>query len=321
MLGALLLPLALALPGHPSGSVQQDSFWSPALGARKHYIIYLPPSYAMRDGRRYPVAYYLHGLFGSESDWTRAGHLDAAMDSLLAAGGRDMIVIMPDGDDGWYTTWNSLGSYATCLKAQREGTKEPSSSYCVPWPHYDDYIARDLVAHVDSAYRTIADREHRGIAGLSMGGYGAISLALSYPEVFSAAASHSGVLSPLYAGSHPFLAPPRYATDMDTLRAGWGRLWRYTDGVFGRDSLAWLARDPRRMAERLVRAGRPLPALFIDLGTEDGLADQSRAFHWELERLGVASSYAEWPGRHDWAYWSIHVRQSLAWLMEHIGRG
>ncbi|MDQ6885725.1 MAG: esterase family protein [Gemmatimonadota bacterium] len=321
MIAALLLALSSATAGHAPGRVQLDSFWSPALGTRKQYVVYLPPSYAARSGRRYPVAYYLHGVFGSERDWTRSGHLDAAMDSLLAAGGREMIIVMPDGDDGFYTTWNSLGSYSSCLASTREVTKEPSSTYCVPWPHYDEYIARDLVAHVDSVYRTIADRAHRGIAGLSMGGYGAISLALRYPDVFAAAASHSGVISPLYAGPHPFAVPPRYATDMDSLRAGWGRMWRYVDGVFGRDSAGWLARDPRRLAERLVRAGKPIPAIFIDVGTEDRLADENRAFHWELSRLAVPSSYAEWPGRHDWAYWSSHVGQSLAWLMEHIAGG
>ena len=117
-----------------------------------------------------------------------------------------MIVVMPDGDDGWYTTWNGLVTMADCAREAPDA--RAAASYCVPWPHYDDYVARDLVARVDSAYRT-AVADARGIAGLSMGGYGAISLALAYPDVFAAAASHSGVLSPLFDRPAPVRARRR----------------------------------------------------------------------------------------------------------------
>src|SRR5580765_444325 len=117
------------------------------------------------------------------------GRGPATFDSLVAAGMPEMIVVMPDGDDGWYTTWNWLGDWAAC-KRKPPRPDEAADRYCVPWPHYDDYIARDLVSYIDSHYRTRADRAHRGIAGLSMGGYGAIALALGYPDVFAAAASH-----------------------------------------------------------------------------------------------------------------------------------
>ena len=144
------------------------------------------------------------------------------MDSLVAAGRPEMILVFPDGDDGWYTTWNALNNTAACRADTLR--REPAATYCVPWPKYDEYVARELVAHVDSSYRTHPRREHRGIAGLSMGGYGAISLALRYPDVFAAAASHSGVLSPRYAGPSPYAPPTRYAPTVDgdscAIRAG-----------------------------------------------------------------------------------------------------
>jgi putative tributyrin esterase len=316
MLG-LLLALGIALPAH--GTVRTDSLWSQALGVYKHYRVYLPPSYEQDRARRYPVAYYLHGLHGSESDWVEHGHLNAAMDSLIAAGGPEMIVVMPDGDDGWYTTWNTLGGYGACL---RDSTlHEPARDYCVPWLHYDDYIARDVVAHVDSVYRTIPDRAHRAIAGLSMGGYGAMILALEYPGVWSAAASHSGVVSPLYDGPHPFAPPPRYATDIAQVRAATGHLWPWMRLPFGDDMAAWRSRDPLWRLERLL-ASRPsmVPAIFLDVGTDDHLADENRAFHAELTARHVAHAYAEWPGNHDWTYWSAHVGESLAWIAAHIAR-
>src|SRR4029079_4182302 len=82
--------------------VAADSFWSQALGIRKQFVVYLPPSYETNPQRRYPVAYYLHGMSGDEWNWVRAGAIDRTLDSLSAAGMPEMIVIMPDGDDGWY---------------------------------------------------------------------------------------------------------------------------------------------------------------------------------------------------------------------------
>ncbi len=317
---------SIAAPLHAARSTLHASFWSQALGTRKNYLVYLPPSYGVESGRRYPVAYYLHGLWGAETDWTEKGRLDVVMDSLISAGGREMIVVMPDGDDGWYTTWNFLGDYAGCRRAHTPAARdsvrvEDAATYCVPWPKYDDYIARDLVAHVDSTYRTIARRESRGIAGLSMGGYGAITLALRYPDVWAAAASHSGVLSPLYAGGHPFTPPAVYASDEGTLRRQWQRFWFSIGPAFGRDTVGWWARDPVRIARRAKQAaGAMLPALYADVGTEDDLLDENRAFRAELASSGIAVTYAEWPGGHNWPYWQAHVGESLKWLGEQLAK-
>lgn len=298
------------------GTVRADTVRSQALGVRKQFLVYLPPSYDREPTRRYPVAYYLHGLWGDETNWQRMGRIDRALDSLARAGAPELIVVMPDGDDAWYTTWNALGNSAEC---QRDTVrKEPAASYCVPWPHYDDYVARDLVAHVDSSYRTLADRAHRGIGGLSMGGFGALTLALRYPDVYAAAASHSGVLAPLYAGPRPYAPPARWASSVDSASLG-GRLQPSMVLAFGRDTAGWWARDPGRLAERLVRGDRArLPALFVDVGTEDFLLDQNRAFRATLQSLGVAHAYAEWPGAHTWEYWRTHVPESLAWMAARI---
>ena len=303
----------------PHGRVLVDTLWSPALGTRKQFLVYLPPSYERAPARRYPVAYYLHGLWGHETDWTRQGALATVADSLAARGRPELIVVMPDGDDSWYTTWNALGNTEAC----RADTvrREPAASYCVPWPHYDDYIARDLVARVDSAYRTRADRAHRGVAGLSMGGYGAVTLALRYPAVFAAAASHSGVLAPLFAGPRPFAAPVRWAPSVDSLRTLYRGYWTTLPLAMGRDTAAWWARDPGRLAAR-VRRDQPAltPALFVDVGTEDMLLGQNRAFRATLAALGMPVTYAEWPGAHTWAYWRAHVGESLAWMGTSIAR-
>lgn len=328
MIAALLLALSIA-PGPRGGSERADSLhgsvvtdtlWSQSLGTKKAVIVYLPPSYVKERTRRYPAAYYLHGVGGSESDWTRSGHLDAVMDSLIASGVPEMIVVMPDGDDGWYTTWNSLVTFDACRKTAPPS--ERASTYCVPWEHYDDYIARDVVQWADGKYRTRADRRHRAIAGLSMGGYGAIALALEYPEVWAAAASHSGVLAPLYAGPTPFDGHPQWASDASALRRATGDLWRSMAPAFGRDTAAWWSRDPGRRLERLLaKEGKAaVPALYADCGTEDEHIDRNRAFEWKAEQLGVPIAYHEWPGKHDWPYWRSHVGESLHWIEAQIAR-
>lgn len=300
-----------------AGRVVSDSFWSQALGTHKSYVAWFPPSYDAAPTRRYPVAYFLHGAFGRETDWTQHGRLAQTLDSLVAAGLPEMIVVMPDGDDGWYTTWNFLGDVAACRRNRPAGA-EPASTYCVPWPKYDDYVARDLVAHVDRSYRTLADRGHRGIAGLSMGGYGAVVLALSYPEVFSAAASHSGVLAP---ASHPRRASdPERPFDIDALRGAYPPgLWPQLRAAFGNDSVGWFARDPLRKAARLAARNRALvPALFVTCGTEDFLIEQNRIFREGLGRLGIGIAYEESPGEHTWGYWSRQAARSAAWLAERL---
>ena len=313
-----------------AGRVVTDSLWSQSLGVKKELVVYLPPSYDRDRSRRYPVVVLLHGLWGDQWQWVRSERIAMTMDSLVASGLPEMILVMPDGDDGWWTTWFRLVDMRGCrtetlrhrnTPAGDPSAAEPAASYCVPWAHYDDYVARDVVARVDSAYRTLVQRDQRAIAGLSMGGYGALTLALGYPEVFGAAASHSGVVSLLYTGPSPFTPPAREAGDLGELRAAWGGLWWSFEVPFG-DVASFRARDPATMAERVVRRGGVRrPALFLDIGTEDGLLQRNRAFHHRLNELGYTHHYTEWPGGHDHAYWRAHVRESLAWMARQFASG
>ncbi|MFL5578321.1 MAG: alpha/beta hydrolase [Gemmatimonadaceae bacterium] len=313
----LLLPAAAASQAPRRGTVRVESFDSPALGARKHYVVYLPPSYASARARRYPVAYYLHGADGNEADWVSRAALDRVMDSLVARGAPEMIVVMPDGDESWYATPPRPPDHDECARG-RFG--EDPTLRCVARADYDAYLSRDLVRHVDSTYRTRADRAHRAIGGLSMGGYGALRAALTHPETWSAAVSHSGVVSLLFAGPRPFVAPASYAASLETLRAAFGdRYWGELRGALGDDVAAWRAADPAELARRLRDAGRPLPAIYLDAGSDDALViDRNRAFDAELTALGVAHEYHEWPGRHEWRYWHAHVREGLVWLGKRI---
>jgi putative tributyrin esterase len=299
------------------GTVVTDTLWSQALGARKPIVVYLPPSYAANPSRRYPVAYYLHGAWGSELNWTVAGRIDRVMDSLVAAGKPEMIVAMPDADDSWYATYNYLLTESGCRAMLPQG--QVAEKDCVAWPHYDDYLAYDVVRHVDAKYRTLATRERRAIAGLSMGGYGAFTLALQYPSLFAAAASHSGTLWPRE------MAPPPVGVRLPHGAADSAGLARFVAGqaprfkvVFGTDSAGWIARDPARLAARLKGRGERVPALFADCGTNDIFLAQNRRFRSDAAALGIPLEYHEHPGDHDWTYWRAHVGESLSWIAARI---
>jgi S-formylglutathione hydrolase FrmB len=132
--------------------------------------IYLPPSYDTSPAKRFPTLYLLHGFLGNNKAWTTNGYqgmsLQPLMDEMIKGGKvREMIVVVPNG-------WNAY-----------KGAFYTNSTVTGNW---EDYIYRDLVQNVDANYRTIARPESRGIAGHSMGGYGAVVLAMRHPDVFSA---------------------------------------------------------------------------------------------------------------------------------------
>jgi S-formylglutathione hydrolase len=128
--------------------------------------IYLPPSYDAAPAKRFPTLYLLHGFTGTQKAWTGYARLHTLLDELIAQGqSRELIVVMPNG-------WNAY-----------KGAFYSNSTVNGNW---EDYIYRDLVQNIDANYRSIARAESRGIAGHSMGGYGAMTLAMKHPDIFSA---------------------------------------------------------------------------------------------------------------------------------------
>src|SRR6185437_16621344 len=143
--------------------VSNAVFHSVSLAREMHYRILLPRSY--ENGGRFPVLYLLHGIYGDYKNWDTRTGLENYVKNL------NIIIVMPDADDSWYT-----------------------NSATVPADKFEDYIAKDLIAEIDEKYRTIHDGHQRAIAGLSMGGYGAVKFGIKYPELFAFAGSLSGAL-------------------------------------------------------------------------------------------------------------------------------
>lgn len=288
------------------GSVVEASFHAPSLGVDKRYVVYLPAGYADAPARRYPVVYMLHGLGGNERDWTGGGKLHEAADAL----GLQVIVVMPDGDSSFYVDWLAT---PPCT-GNPFGDGEPAASYCVTTAAYDAYVTRDLIGHVDATYRTIAERPARGIGGLSMGGFGALQLAMRHRDQFAAAASHSGVDSLFYAGPVPYEAGK--VVVLDDVGA-WGKgaepIGGFVRGILGPDRARWEAHDPVTLAQALAPGDL---ALYLDCGTEDGFGLQHGAqyLHDTLRARGIEHVWYLGPGRHDFRFWGERIDDSLGFF-------
>lgn len=303
-------------PAPAAGRVETRTFASTALGVDKDYVVYLPAGYDAAPATRWPVLYYLHGLTGDETNWTQGGDLAAIADRLdLRA-----IVVMPDGDDGFYTDAATDYDYDQCL-ADGRGLLIPAAPKhrtCVRHRAYETYVVRDLVADVDATYRTIADQRGRAIAGLSMGGFGALKLALRHPELFAAAASHSGVDALLYRGPHPYVAGAvELVTDVVRWEQELGTIGAWFRGIFGPDLATWRANDPASLVAELTPDG---PALYLDCGTEDDflLQDGASYLHDLLAARGIDHVFFLGPGHHDLAFWKARLPESLTFLAAHV---
>src|SRR5271163_3562387 len=129
----------------------------------REVIVFLPPSYEKDKHRRYPVVYALHGFFIGAAQWTGEIHVPQTIEGAFAQGAKEMIVVLPDSK----TVYN--------------GSMYSSS---VTTGDFEKFIAHDVVAYIDARYRTIPDRMSRGLAGHSMGGYGASRIGMKHPDVF-----------------------------------------------------------------------------------------------------------------------------------------
>lgn len=142
------------------------------------YGIYLPPSYYTDTDKTYPVVYLLHGINSTNNSFMNVDHIDSFMDNLIAEGTvMEMIVVMPNS-----------GKTSGYMDTDYVSGKSDSTG---PWA---SHITQEIRKQVDSTYRTIDDAKFRGVTGISMGGWGAVYLGTSNPDIFSSVASHMGAL-------------------------------------------------------------------------------------------------------------------------------
>jgi diacylglycerol O-acyltransferase/trehalose O-mycolyltransferase len=287
VLAALLLAPAARVEAEPgldlvatqqvSSRLVELTFDSPALGHEVGVRVLTPAGFDPATDHL-PVLWLLHGGFGSEDDWTTAGAAEAATAAL------DAVVVMPAaGTGGWYTDW---------VRSTPDGPQR-----------WETFHLDELRPWIEDRYATRTDRGGRAVAGLSMGGFGAVSYAARHPELFGFAAAFSGAVDI----RNPGVSLVVYASPIP--HGG-----NFGD-VFGHRLLeeqGWIDHNPVDLAANLadvevvLRTGNGFPSPTGDQGDpiqEGGVLWANHTLHAELDRLGIAHTFVVRPGVHAWSYW------------------
>jgi putative tributyrin esterase len=212
----------------------------------------------------FPVLYLLHGGGDDYTAWCRRTSIERYAEKWPS-----LMIVMPDS------------GYTFLCDA-------------VQGPAYQTALISDLIPFIDRVFKTQSDRTGRAIGGLSMGGYGAVKLALQFPHLFTSAHSHSGAFD---------------------FGHGWDAKEDYAIRILGEKAAGGGANDVYRLAVEC----KSLPSLWIDCGTEDYILDQSRSFHAHLKKAGVPHEYHEFPAGHGWDYWDVHIQEALAFHGRNLG--
>jgi enterochelin esterase-like enzyme len=256
-------PTPFPTPQPPSAGVsvsrlEYHQFASATLGRTMPYYLFLPPGYDSSPDQRFPVLYMLHGLSGAAEEWRWYGIVEDAGELMDTGAIQPYIIVLPQGDQGYWVDQANGG------------------------PQWGKYLAYDVVGEVDAHFRTLADRDHRAVGGLSMGANGALQVAMNYSAVFRIAGAHSLSL-------HTHADTPAY---------------------FG-DEAYFDAHDPVHLMADHPDIARTL-TIWIDIGAQDPYFLQPvESLHQQLIAEGIPLEWHEWPGGHDATYWTAHLPDYL----------
>jgi S-formylglutathione hydrolase FrmB len=268
-------------------------------------IVFLPPGYATDTSRRYPVVYALHGYSIGAEQWTHEIHVPQTVEGAFAQGAHEMIVVLPDS------------------KTVHNGSMYSSS---VTTGDFEQFIAQDVVAYIDSHYRTIADRTSRGLVGHSMGGYGATRIGMKHADVFGSLyvmspcclSARGAGRAPASADLEKAVANAKSPSDLAGLsffvraQLATAAAWSpdptnpplyldlpTKDGEPRPEILAkWAANAPLAFVDQYVASLRRYRAIAIDAGDQDGTRVDAGKLHDALDLYGIANTFEIYPGTH-----------------------
>jgi enterochelin esterase-like enzyme len=257
--------------------VKQFTLKSKILGVEKTYTIYLPEGYE-KSGKNYPVLYLLHGAKGNHLSWVEKerGNMQEITDKAIAEGrAKEMIVVIPDA--------RGIG--------EKNAGKNMGYFNVKGW-RYMDFFFEEFIPHIDKKFNTIASKEGRAIAGLSMGGGGSFVYAQRHPEMFCAAYSTSGLLDHRYR--------PNTVRKFENI--GW--YW----SVAITSPVEYVRNASAEELEKL-RSVRWM----MDCGDDDGIISTNIDLFVEMKREKVPVEFRVRDGKHNWIFW----RESLPLILNH----
>ncbi len=251
----------------PQGQVRDVWYRSGVTGTWRHAMVYLPPDYESQPKKRYPVLYLQHGGGEDETGWIRQGRANFILDNLIAAGqAKPMIVVMANGYP------RRAGATPPNFTPGSPGAAQAFNDMAKT---FEDEVTQALIPFVDKTYRTIADRDHRAMAGLSMGGFQTFHVTLNNLDLFSHIGGFSGAAGLLQDRK------PDLKTDFN--------------GVFA---------DPAAFAKKVH-------VMYIGVGTAEAerFTKLIRELHAALEEGGIKHVYWESPGTdHEWQTWRRNLK-------------
>jgi S-formylglutathione hydrolase FrmB len=274
---ALLVPAGATLAA--TGRVECNKLPSKILSRQVPYCIVLPPSFDSNRTRQFPILYFLHGLGDNEQFFIHSGAWNLTEDMWEKGSLREFLIATPDAGAGFYIN-------------SKDG-KNP----------YEDFLLQEFFPFIEKRYRAAPGRGHRAIAGISMGGYGALHLAFRHPQLFVSASAHSAALIdklPAFLGQSP-----------DSPRA------RVLGAVFGSppDPVFWDRNSPLTLARTANLAGLKI---YFDCGDQDdyGFGTGATALDKILSSRHIPHEFHIYPGRHDAAYFAEHLPASLTFASQ-----
>lgn len=288
--GALILLFALLLSQAPASLAADSSAQlvcnpvpSAILGRSVDTCVALPPGYDSSPSARFPTLYFLHGLFENARSWSERGGQSTWEDMLTQSKIGKFLVVLPDGGKTFYV--NSSDGHE----------------------RYEDFLIQELVPSIDRTYRTLATPRARGISGTSMGGYGALHLAMRHPDVFGSASAHSAALLPKFPNPLP-------------TEGRWGFYARVLQGPFGSplDEAYWEANNPLTLAEHPERFASL--KLYFDCGDHDryGFEEGAQLLDHILTEKVFRHEYALRSGDHGWSYLHQYMPYSLSFHWQYF---
>ncbi|MDD3206010.1 MAG: alpha/beta hydrolase family protein [Lachnospiraceae bacterium] len=259
----------------------QCNFFSPVLNFNTNINVFIPTpnsdeilnnkkSDYFQEGVKFQVLYLLHGAYGDYSDWLRLTSIEKYAQNHKIA------VVMPSASNSFYQNMYKGSEYLT-------------------------FMNEELPKFVQSIFPVSEKREDTFVAGLSMGGYGAVKLAFEKPEQFAACVSLSGAIDLISVAKQaregefasPFL---------------WNSIFENPDNIEGTDA------DLFALAKKKIALGHKLPKVFQTVGTEDFIYEANVSAKEKMENIGVDLTYEEYPGIHDWDFWDTYIQRALDWL-------
>lgn len=273
--------LSSALAQNTGRVIEQNSIKSAILQKDVRYTVYLPADYSTSE-RSYPVVYLLHGYSDDNTGWLQFGEINRYADKAIADGTiPPMIIIMPNGDSSRYI--NSFDG------------KE----------NYEDFFVKEFIPSVEKLYRIKSEKRYRGIAGLSMGGYGALSYSLKYPGLFAAVAALS---ASVHSDDEMLTVSDKEWEQM------FGQLFGY--GLKGKERLnkAWYNNSILKIAENQPADVMRKVRYWIDCGDDDFLTKGNCMLHILLTEKNVPHEFRVRDGSHSWSYWRSGITNALQFI-------